>query len=275
MGRDNGDAGQSAPIPGWFNLLVVSKRLIPGLSTVVAISFLLFGVVRISLTYRSTAPCFDEPASVAAGVEWFDRGTYTVDPIHPPLPRIAIGLPLYLEGERYPAFSPGDPRGHNYNDVGNRILYGDGHYLRNLILARCGVLPFFLLAGLLVFIWTRDEFGNPAALAATALFTTLPAILAFSSIAYTDIPAACMQFASLFAFVKWLKNPSLHNRLWLGIVFGLAVLSNFTSLLFLSAAGVAILLCKWLYRLRGSNVVTVHLRASSVFAIALIAGCVI
>ena len=134
---------------------------------------LLVGAARIALTYRRTAQCFDAPASIAAGVEWFDRGTYTIDPIYPPMPRITIGLPLYFSGEWYPNFAADDSHGHNYNDAGNSILYRDGHHLRNLSLSRLGVLPFFLIAGILVFLWTRDEFGPLAAVMAVALFTTL------------------------------------------------------------------------------------------------------
>jgi hypothetical protein len=206
---------------------------------------LLTGVVHIVLTYRSTSQGFDEPCHVAAGIEWLAKGTYTLDPVHPPLSRDAIGLPLYLAGERFPKFSSGDPRIHNYNDVGNSILYGDGHYLRNLSLARSGVLPFFILEALLVFLWAREEFGDFAALAAAALVSSLPIILAFSGLAYSDVPASCMQFGSLFAFVRWLKKPIWKSTWLLGVFSGLALLSKLTTLLFLPASAFAILFCKW------------------------------
>ncbi|MDP9160783.1 MAG: glycosyltransferase family 39 protein [Acidobacteriota bacterium] len=218
----------------------------------------------------------DEPASVAAGVEWFDRGTYTIDPIHPPLPRILIGLPLYLFGERYPEFAADDPHGHNYNDVGNSVLYGDAHYLRNLTLARIGVLPFFLVAGILTFLWARDEFGTLAAVMAVALFTTLPPILAYSGLAYTDAPAASIQFATLYAFTKWLKDPGSLNTVLLGIALGLATLSNFTSLLFVPAAGLGILLCELFCDLHRKNTsLNLDRKVSRFVAIALIACFVV
>src|SRR6266699_2444325 len=102
----------------------------------------------------------------------------TLLPYNTPLARIAIGIPLYLAGERYPQLSPEDPDRQNYNYVGNKILYEDGHYLRNLELARSGVLPFLLLSVAVVFLWARREFGDFAALIAVALFTTLPVVLA-------------------------------------------------------------------------------------------------
>jgi hypothetical protein len=114
---------------------------------------ILLAVGRILLTYKVTPQGFDEPCHVAAAIELLDKHTYTLDPVHPPLTRVAIGLPLYLAGERFPNWSADDPRIRSYNDVGNSILYDDGHYLRNLSLARCAILAFFVLAVGLVFLW--------------------------------------------------------------------------------------------------------------------------
>lgn len=191
-------------------------------------------------TYPQTAQGFDEPCHVAAGIELLAKGTYTLDPVHPPLSRIAIALPLYLFGERYPHLAANDPGAHNYNVVGNAILYSDGHYLRNLELARCGVLPFFVLAVLAVFFWARSEFGNFAGAMAIFLLTTTPIILAFSGLAYTDIVAASTQTLCLFAFVKWIEQRSTKTTCWLGVSAGLAFLAKLTSFLFLPPAALAI-----------------------------------
>ena len=207
---------------------------------------ILIAVVRVLLTYKVTAQGFDEPCHVAAAIELLDKGTYTLDPVHPPLSRIAIGVPLYLAGERFPQWPASDPRIRNYNDVGNSVLYDDGHYVRNLSLARSAMLPFFAVAGVLVFLWTRREFGAFAGVMAALLFTTLPTVLAFSGLAYTDLATACMQFAALFAFTTWLRQPSRRTTLVLGFAVALAFLAKLTTLLFLPFAAVAIWLTKWL-----------------------------
>jgi 4-amino-4-deoxy-L-arabinose transferase-like glycosyltransferase len=210
-----------------------------------AVVFLiLVAVVRILLTYKVTAQAFDEPCHVAAAIELLDKGTYTLDPVHPPLTRIAIGIPLYLAGARFPGWPATDPRVRNYNEVGNNILYSDGRYLRNLQLARSAVLPFFGLAVTLVFLWTRRGFGDFAAVMAAGLFTTLPIVLAFSGLAYTDLPTGCMQFAAILAFTMWLQKPTRRSSLVLGLAAGLAFLAKLTTLLFLPAAAAAILLTK-------------------------------
>ena len=220
-----------------------SETLNPRWPVVVTALLALIAVVRIVSTYSQTAQAFDEPCHVAAAIELLDRHTYTLDPVHPPLSRIAIGLPLYLAGERYPKLSPA---GHDitYNDIGDAILYDSGHYLRNLRLARLGVLPFFLLGTAIVFLWARREYGDFAGVMSAALFTTLPNVLAFSSVAYTDIVAGSTQVAMLFAFVTWLDKPTKRSTLWLGFAAGLALASKATTVIFFPAAALAIVLAK-------------------------------
>lgn len=206
---------------------------------------ILIAVVRVICTYRWTAQGFDEPVHVTAGMELLDRHTYTFDPVHPPLARLAIGVPLYLAGERYPHLSAEDSAKPS-SVVGNRILYDNGHYLRNLTLARSAMLPFLITASLLVFLWARREFGDFAAVTSVMLFTTTPMVLAFSGLAYTDMVAATTQFGALFAFANWLREPNKRSTFLLAGATGLALMSKLTSLLFLPVAGLGILACWWL-----------------------------
>jgi Dolichyl-phosphate-mannose-protein mannosyltransferase len=205
----------------------------------------LAAVGRITSSYSLTSQAFDEPCHIAAAIELLARHTYKLDPVHPPLARIAIGLPLYLAGERYPKLSLPDQE-ITYHDVGNAVLSDSGHYARNLALARLGVLPFFLLATAIVFLWARREYGDFAAVMAAALFTTLPNVLAFSSIAYTDIVAAATQVGLFFAFVHWLDQPTKRSAVWLGLAAGLALASKATTVIFFPAAALAIVLGKWI-----------------------------
>ncbi len=221
---------------------------------------LLIAVARVLSTYSVTGETFDEPCHVAAAIELLDQHTYRLDPYNTPLARIFIGLPLYLSGSRMPQFAADDPSRNNYIDVGNKILH-NGNFAHNLALARYGVLPLFFLAASVVFLWCRREFGDMAAVVSILLFTTVPTILAFSSIAYSDMATAFAQPAALFAFTLWLESPNRKTSIWLGVTFGLALLAKFTSLIYVPAGVVAILLVRFLWSRKTSersNSVTAH-----------------
>ncbi|MGA8622531.1 MAG: glycosyltransferase family 39 protein [Candidatus Sulfotelmatobacter sp.] len=212
----------------------------------VAALLALIAVVRVLLSYSHTAQAFDEPYHVAAAIELLDHGRYTLDPLHPPLQRIAIGLPLYATGERFPQLSEShSSTGPYVCAVGNAILNDGGHYTRNLMLARLGVLPFLLLGCVVVFLWTRREYGDLAGVAATALFTTVPIVLEFSGIAYTDMVAAATQAAAFWGFATWLDRRTRRSAIWMGIATGLALLSKFTTFIYLPAATLSVVALRW------------------------------
>jgi hypothetical protein len=206
----------------------------------------LVAVFRVLTSYAHTAQAFDEPYHIGAAIELLDKGTYRLDPLHPPLQRIAIGIPLYLAAARYPSVSvPENSTEPQAAAVGNATLNDGGHYQRNLALARVGVLPFLLLGCVVVFLWARQEHGDFAGAAAVALFTTLPIVLAFSSIAYTDIVAAATQAGACWAFASWLDKRNGRSTVWLGFALGLALLAKTTTYIFFPACALSMVVLKW------------------------------
>jgi hypothetical protein len=198
---------------------------------------LVIGMARIVSTYHVFNQTWDEPAHVAAGMQWLDRGEYTYEPLHPPLARVMVALGPRLAGIR--------SAGHdNVWLEGNSILYAGGAYDRNLALARLGVLPFFLLAGLVVFAWSRRLGGAATAVCAVLLFTTLPPVLAHAGIATTDLAVTATIALALYWLTLWLDRPTRARSLLLGLAVGLAVLSKLSALLFLPAAALAVALSR-------------------------------
>jgi 4-amino-4-deoxy-L-arabinose transferase-like glycosyltransferase len=171
-------------------------------------------------------------------MQWLDRGTYTYEPLHPPLARVMVALAPRLAGIR--------SAGHETVWLeGNSILYAGGRYDRNLTLARLGVLPFFLLATLVVWAWSRRIDGDAAAaVCAVLLFTTLPPVLAHAGIATTDMAATATVALAIYCLTLWLERPTRGRGLLLGFTLGLALISKLSALLFLPAAAVAVVLCR-------------------------------
>jgi Dolichyl-phosphate-mannose-protein mannosyltransferase len=223
---------------------------------IVLVSILtLVGVLRIAFTYHVLSQAYDEPAHIACGMEWLSAGKYTLEPLHPPLARVAAALLPYLAGSRLPQVRTlQDSNGSSYDifGAGNDIL-AQGNYFRILTLARLGILPFFLVSVTVVFIWTHQLFGEWAAVIAVLTYTTLPQILAFFGVAYTDPALAAFVPLSLFSFTKWLERSTMRWAMTLGLTTGLAILSKLTALLFLPACFVLILFAKTVLEKRSES----------------------
>ena len=150
----------------------------------VAAALLLAGCLRIAATYPVFTQTWDEPAHIAAGLEWLQRGEYNFEPLHPPLARIAAAVGPYLAGAR---LTPDEPN--PWVQV-NRILGAGAGYHRMLALARAANLGFFLIAGIAVFLLARRAAGPWPGVVAVLLFTTLPPVLAHAGFATTDLALA-------------------------------------------------------------------------------------
>ena len=221
----------------------------------IAVIFVLVGVGRIASTYHTFNQAYDEPAHIACGMEWLDKGTFKIEPQHPPLPRVAVALGPYLAGLRLPEIKFREPThkdGYDFYTAGNEILYAEGKYGRNLTLARMGTLPFFVLTAFVTFVWARSLLGEWPAVLAVFFVTTLPTILGYCTLAYVDPALLAFLPVALFAFVRWLDSPNWGRSLILGTAVAGALLSNTPAMVFLPPCVVAILVCRWWAR-RGTG----------------------
>lgn len=224
------EAGHPATSEPWFSQTssghIGPIRIPPGFFSLAAFLLLVLAIARIVSTYHVFNQTDDEPAHLACGMEWLDQGKYHYEHQHPPLARVAVAIGPYLAGLR-------SARQEDMFQEGNTILYSGGLYFRNLSLARLGVLPFFILACVLVWLWSRRLFGNSAALAATLLFSTLPPILAHAGLATTDMAISTFVFGATYAFALWLERPGWKQSVLFGLCVAMATLSKFSALLFL------------------------------------------
>lgn len=188
------------------------------------------GIIRISLTYNIFSHTNDEPAHIAAGMEWLAKGVYQYEPQHPPLARIAVALFPYLDGQRSKNYE-------NMYDEGKEILHDKDRYFHNLTLARIGTLIFFILASYAVWVWGCRIYDPITALFAVFLFTSLPVTLAHSGLATTDMAVTATITAALISLQMWLLEPNIKHSLLLGVTGALAILSKFSALLFLGVGG--------------------------------------
>ncbi len=191
-----------------------------------ALLSVLIATLFIAGTYGVFNQTYDEPAHLACGMEWLDRGVYDYDYLHPPLGRVAIAFLPFCAGLR----SHGEALIWN---EGNRILASDGLYMRNLTLARLGVLPFFWLSCWLVWHWTRRFMGATWGALSVALYTTNPSVLAHSSIATTDMPVTALILLAVTMRLCWRENSGTKTSICMGLATGAAVTAKFSAIPFL------------------------------------------
>jgi len=203
-------------------------------SAIVALLLMVIASARIVATYNIFNHTADEPAHIASGMQWLDKHAYTYEPQHPPLARAAAALGPYLLGRR----SQGTPGTGLEPETleGARILYGNHRYDANLTAARLGILPFFWVAGLVVYVWGKHYYGAAVAALAVFFFSFLPPILAHAGLATTDMALTAFLGAAFLTALRWGENPTWKKGLLFGLCTGLAAVSKFSSLVYFPAA---------------------------------------
>jgi hypothetical protein len=200
-------------------------------SRLLAICVITLGTLRVLSTYSETALTWDEPGHMACGLQYLAEHVYLYEAQHPPLARVASAFGPFLSGAR-PLHTK------NQDQEGVNVMYQSGHPGTMMTQMRLGILPFFVLASAVVFLWARRYFGGAAAVLSVALFTLEPTLLAHAGLATTDVPLAACFTAAFFALLVWAEEPTWLHSILLGVATGLAVVSKFTVLGFLPSAAI-------------------------------------
>jgi hypothetical protein len=221
--------------------MVFSKMLQVHHRTAIVLALLasLIAAVRIGSTWRIFNETTDEAYHIACGMQWLSAGRYTYETQHPPLARIVVALGPYLDGAKFSNL----PTGY---EEGGRMLSEAPDYYGLLTRARAGNLIFYFLGCLSVWLLARRCGGSLVAAVSVGLFTLIPVVLGHAGMATTDMAlSACLALA-LWGWQEWLDLPGDPRRAALaGAATGLAMVSKFSSVLFLPAILVPILFWRW------------------------------
>lgn len=196
---------------------------------IVALALTLLGADAIANTYSKFSNTLEEPAHIAAGLDWLSRGRYDRDIAEPPLGRVAAAIGPFARGEH--SLGVSSPM-----DEGLRVLGAGAHYRTTLGLARLGELPFFLVLCGVVWAWGRRLTDERGGALAVLLVASNPNVLAHAALATPAIALASTVAAALLAFVCWLDAPGIVASLALGVATGLAAMSDYAALPYLGLA---------------------------------------
>lgn len=211
-----------------------------------AIMAVLSGIFQLSLTS-------DESIHARSGMEWWQKGTYTIQALHPPLGRVADAMFL-AAGEWI---------------MGGEVQEGmhprDGYVLR-MALMRLGVLPFYLFSCVIVWQWGRRLFGEGAALWALFLYVTTSSVTGHAMLATTDMPYTAMLLWALYVFWGWLRAPSGRSSFWLGVSVAAALGSKYSALMHLPV-GFLLLFAdfSWRHRQHAKERLRTYVRQGALF----------
>lgn len=171
-----------------------------------AICALLLSIHAILLGWSAAwnSATFDEPAHLAAGVEYWRHGDFSIYSLSPPLIRlIGAAIPV-LAGAKAPSPKPfaSEPIVSRHWLYQNAFVYDNfDHFAEYLLLARLSLIPLSLLAAWVTYRWASLLYGPTAGLVACALYCFNPCVLAHASLMTTD--AGCTATMVLAAYLWW------------------------------------------------------------------------
>jgi hypothetical protein len=179
------------------------------------------------------SPTWDEVGHLVAGIDHWERGSFELYKVNPPLVRMVAAVPAIVIGHRPLAYLksadfPGRPE---WSTGGQFLRDHKQQSFMYFKLARWACLPFSVLAAVILFVWARDAFGTTAGLLAAALWCFDPNVLGNAATITPDIGAASLGVLAAYSFRGWLREPSWRRALVTGLCTGIAELTRTTWLL--------------------------------------------
>jgi 4-amino-4-deoxy-L-arabinose transferase-like glycosyltransferase len=185
---------------------------------------------------------FDEDDHAFAGYMMLHSGDYGLNPEHPPLVKLLAALPLLGRSLYVPTLQGRYFKDEAYLDGRDWLASNDGASQRLLFRMRLAVGLLALALSLVVFFAARTWFGTEVGLGALAIVAFDPNILAHSALVTTDVAVSLFFLASIFAFYRYVKQPSLFRLLIAGVTTGLLLASKHSGILL---APMLLLLIAW------------------------------
>ncbi|MET9381718.1 phospholipid carrier-dependent glycosyltransferase [Streptomyces sp. NPDC002928] len=194
------------------------------LPLVVAVLLAQMAVAMVTTAVRQT-PTIDEPVYVGTAAVYLREHSLRYNPEHPPLGKLVIAVGVALADPHVDTSFAGDQ-----GQVGRHLLYESGNDPWRLMLwARLPVIALTLLFGLAVFGFARDLVGAAGGVAALALYTFSPDVIAHGSLATLDAPATGFLLTSVWLLWR-ARRRALPYLPLAGVALGAALATKMTAL---------------------------------------------
>jgi Dolichyl-phosphate-mannose-protein mannosyltransferase len=191
--------------------------------------FLAVLILQFVLTARANSITWDEDDHIYAGYMSWKHGDFGLNPEHPPLVKLLAAVPLLNLSLKMPPLQNRFFKIEAFLDGKDFVFQNDADKI--LLRARMAASLLALLLVVLVFLAAQGMFGTVAGFIALALLTFDPTMLAHGAVVGTDIGCSCFMFASIYAFYRYVKAPSVTRLVVTGLAVGLALASKHSTIL--------------------------------------------
>jgi len=199
----------------------------------VAVLLALYAVMALTASTRKGLS-FDEGEQLAIGYNFWRRHDFRMETANGDLVKRWAALPLLVSRPGLPGPESADWRHGEPYVVGYRFFFQSGNRPESLLLqGRSMVVLLGVVTGLLVFLCSREIFGNCGGLVSLCIFVFSPHMLAFGGMVSTEM-SLCLTLLGATWCVWRLLHRVTWGRLLASLVFsGLLLLSKPTALVLL------------------------------------------
>lgn len=229
-----------------------SAFLSPRTTGLIVAGLLLLLATLLFTSARQESQVFDESIHLYAGFEYWKHADFGTNPEHPPLAKMMAAIPLLSMHLKEPPQFPAPFFKIVDFTNGARFLYG-GDADAILLRARMVVALFTLALAALVYLAAAEMFSPLAGLFALGLFVFEPVMLSNGALVTTDMPLACLFFATVYAFYRFLKKPSAGRLALCAVAAGLTMIAKHSGALVLPTL-LLLALTDYLLRLAPSSI---------------------
>ncbi len=194
---------------------------------VVALLSVLF--LQLAFSVHRNSITWDEDDHIYSGYMSWKHADFGLNPEHPPLVKLVAAIPLLSMQIKMPVLQ--DRMFKHEAFLGGKDFFFKNDADTMLFRARMAVSFFTLLLALLVFLAAQEMFGTGAAFIALTLLVFDPNLLAHGAVVGTDAALSCFMFATIYAFYRYVKGPSVWRVIVVGLAAGLALASKHTGIL--------------------------------------------
>ena len=231
MARDTVESAEHPLEPRWRAWLAKRRALI-------VVGLLAAFFLQVVLSARLMSVTVDEFAHLPAGYIYWDKGDFGVYHQNPPLIKMWAALPLLRSG-----------LDKKFTDEQNLWVVGRDFMYRNepmyhTLYMRCRIMIALLgtALGYLVFRWSRELFGVAGGVLSLAVYAFSPNLIAHSGLVTTDLGAAAMYALACYALFKLDEKWSAWRLAFVGLAFGLAMITKLSCLALVPLAPLVLLL---------------------------------